>query len=61
MRYQTDVWMQVAHFKQLLEMNFFDGSTIYRAEKGFVLQGGPTMLDGSKKPSPLKNLMFEFG
>ena len=42
-------------------MNFYEGCSFYRAEKGFVLQGGATRTDGTQKTSPLPNIYFEHG
>jgi hypothetical protein len=52
---------KVAHFKELVRARFFDECGFYRAEKGFVLQGGARLADGSTKESPLMSLLFESG
>jgi len=51
----------VDHFVKLIQMNFYKGCGFYRAEKGFVLQGGGTTVDKQRKESPLPNIPFEYG
>jgi cyclophilin family peptidyl-prolyl cis-trans isomerase len=31
---------KVAHWLRLIEMGFYDGGSFYRAEEGYLLQGG---------------------
>merc|ERR1712137_337325 len=51
----------VEHFKRLVDLHFYDDCVFYRAERGFVLQGGARQADGTIKKSPLPNINFEYG
>eukprot|EP01063_Lacrimia_lanifica_P008353 TRINITY_DN1540_c0_g1_i2.p1 TRINITY_DN1540_c0_g1~~TRINITY_DN1540_c0_g1_i2.p1 ORF type:complete len:269 (+),score=98.79 TRINITY_DN1540_c0_g1_i2:81-809(+) len=47
----------VDNFVKLVEAKFYDGCTIYRAEKNFVIQGGGG--GKARKPSPFKPIKLE--
>ncbi|KAJ9473197.1 Peptidyl-prolyl cis-trans isomerase [Diplonema papillatum] len=49
----------VANFVALVEKQYFDGKVFYRAEPGFVLQGGGRDVHGHQKSSPFKPIVLE--
>mmetsp|Transcript_40782 Transcript_40782/g.68334 ORF Transcript_40782/g.68334 Transcript_40782/m.68334 type:complete len:164 (-) Transcript_40782:159-650(-) len=49
-----------AAIKQLVSSGLYDGCCFYRAEPGFVVQGGLRLPDGSTKESPLGKLLLEY-
>ena len=49
----------VKNFVDLTKVGFFTGSTFYRAEPGFVIQGGGRTKEGRHKPQPFQRINLE--
>uniref|UniRef100_A0A6T8K2A2 PPIase cyclophilin-type domain-containing protein n=1 Tax=Hemiselmis andersenii TaxID=464988 RepID=A0A6T8K2A2_HEMAN len=49
-----------SYMRNLIEAGKYNGAVFYRAEKGFVLQGGLQDASGAKRPAGLPNPPLEF-